>query len=261
MSSHLSSKNSHIRDSRIVLTKDHVYYIDGKCKNVVSTTKLIYKYFKKFDEKAIIKRITNSYKWKNDPTYKYYKMKAKDIKKLWKEGGKKAANSGTSFHEKVEMFYNDIEIPLYEDEDNTDFELFLKFYEDHEHLDIYRTEWSVFAEDIKLAGTIDAIFINDDGSLSLYDWKRCKEIRKTSYNDDYAKYPFNKLPDCNFSQYSIQLNIYKVILEKYYGFVVKDMFLVVCHPDNENYVKIEVTSIDGEIQLLFDDRLKLLSNP
>ena len=47
------------------------------------------------------------------------------------------------------------------------------------------TEWTVFHEDLKLAGsTIDVVFENENGDLLLliliYDWKRCKEVVKTS---------------------------------------------------------------------------------
>ena len=43
------------------------------------------------------------------------------------------------------------------------------------------TEWTVFHEDLKLAGsTIDVVFENENGDLLLliliYDWKRCKEV-------------------------------------------------------------------------------------
>ena len=92
----------------------------------------------------------------------------------------------------------------------------------------------VFAEDLKIAGTIDAVFINDDNSLSLYDWKRSKEIKYTSYDNEMGFKPFDKLPNCNFSKYSIQLNIYKEILKTYYNFKIKEMYLIICHPNNDN---------------------------
>ena len=39
---------------------------------------------------------------------------------------------------------------------------------------------NVFDEDVKLAGSIDMIFEREDGDLEIYDWKRCKEIRKSN---------------------------------------------------------------------------------
>ena len=50
------------------------------------------------------------------------------------------------------------------------------------------------------------------------------------------------IPDTNYWHYTLQLNIYKYILETKYGFNVKDLHLVVIHPDNvsENYEKIKL---------------------
>ena len=138
----LKQKNYHENDKRLFLNPDtHTYYIDGDCKNIISSSSLNYNYFPSFDSDKIINNIINSEKWNNDITYKYYKMSKTKIKELWKENGTTASNLGTKLHEKIELFYNDNEIPLYENEDDTDFELFLKFYQEHEDLQIYRTEW------------------------------------------------------------------------------------------------------------------------
>ena len=39
----------------------------------------------------------------------------------------------------------------------------------------YRTEWMVYDEDLRFAGSIDMIFKNKDGTLEIYDWKRTNE--------------------------------------------------------------------------------------
>ena len=62
------------------------------------------------------------------------------------------------------------------------------------------------------------IFENPDGSLQIYDWKRCKEISYDSYYGKAAITPcISHLPDTNFWHYSLQLNVYKNILEIKYG--------------------------------------------
>ena len=92
----------------------------------------------------------------------------------------------------------------------------------------YRTEWMVYHEELRLAGSIDMIFENEDGSLQIYDWKRCKEI---SYDSYYGKAAITScishLPDTNFWHYSLQLNVYKNILEIKYGKMkfLNDIFL------------------------------------
>ena len=41
----------------------------------------------------------------------------------------------------------------------------------------WRTEWKIVAPDINLAGSVDFIGKNIDGSFTLYDWKRAKDLR------------------------------------------------------------------------------------
>ena len=45
----------------------------------------------------------------------------------------------------------------------------------------------VYHEELRLAGLIDMIYENTDGSLLIYDWKRSKGIEKTPRFNKYAK--------------------------------------------------------------------------
>ena len=38
----------------------------------------------------------------------------------------------------------------------------------------------IYDEHMRWAGSIDMVFQNPDGSVQIYDWKRCKEINKTN---------------------------------------------------------------------------------
>jgi len=259
MKLHLHITNLCEEDKRInFYDPTHTYYIDGDSTDVISSTTIIYKYFGKFDADKIVQKIVDSEKWNNDSTYKYYQKTATDIKKEWEDSGKEASALGTKMHEKIEYFYNDNEIEVEEGED--EFEFFLNFYQDNQDLEIFRTEWCVFIKELKIAGSIDAVFINEDGTLSIKDWKRSKAINFKAFGDKCANYPLHHLPDTNYSQYSLQLNLYRRILEDYYGHKVKDMELVVCHPNNKNYLQIPVQRMDREIDLIFEDRKKYLQN-
>ena len=74
-----------------------------------------------------------------------------------------------------------------------------------------------------MAGSIDMLFINnEDECLDIYDWKRVKEIVRTSkwnkwINSDVVTY----LPDTNYWHYALQLNVYKAIYNKEYNKRVK----------------------------------------
>ena len=148
----------------------------------------------------------------------------------------------------------------YDEHDEPEMTQFMQFYEDHKDLKVYRTEWMIYSESLRLTGSVDIVFKNDDGTVSLGDWKRSKEIHYKSYGNKCGQYPFEHLPDCNYYHYSLQLNLYRVILEKFYDIDVKDMFLIICHPDNKdgNYIKIPVNRMTKESEYLLDYRKQQL---
>lgn len=247
----LSEKNKHILDSRIKFQDEgHKYWIDDDSTNIISSTTFIHTFFNHFDYDKVIKGIINSPKY-NDPEYKYYGMSEKDIKKQWDENSKSAMKAGTQLHKDIEDFYNGVDIK----NDSSEFKQFINFRKEN-NLEIYRTEWLIFSDILRITGSIDAVFINSDGTLSLGDWKRSKEISYDSFNDECGKYPIDHVPDCNFYHYSLQLNLYRVILEKFYGKIVKEMFLVILHPNNKNekYLRLDVKNMDKEIHLMLDYR-------
>ena len=238
----LSALYPHPRDSNISFEEiGHVYTICGK-KDYVSVTTWIKKFFGIFNADSIIHGMMNSPKWINS---KYYGKTKEEIKEEWKQNGDIAAKLGTSMHKMFEDHYNGL--PVQVQETSIEYNYFQEFIKDHTHLKPYRTEWTVYDEDIKLCGSIDMIFMNEDGTFSIYDWKRCKSLEKTSNYKKYAKYPIQHIPDTNFWHYTLQLNAYKTILERKYGVVVKDMYLICIHPElDSTYQKHEVESMNME---------------
>jgi ATP-dependent exoDNAse (exonuclease V) beta subunit len=112
----------------------------------------------------------------------------------------------------------------------------------------------IYDEPSKLAGSVDMLFKDQDG-LHIYDWKRCKEITKTNSFCKTATNPLiEELPDTNYWHYCLQLNTYKYIIEKNYGYKVNDLYLVALHPDNENYKKIKVVNLQPQVEALVAER-------
>ena len=113
---------------------------------------------------------------------------------------------------------------------------------------------------MKLSGSIDMVYENPDGTLMIYDWKRSKEISRINKFDKYAEiYSISHLPDSNFWHYSLQLNTYKVILEKKYGKKVTNLRLVRLHPNcletnEDTYELIDVPILKKEMIDLFSLR-------
>lgn len=249
----LQLENKHKRDERIRFEeKPHLYYIDGSTDGYISATTLIHSFFDKFDSDKIINKMMESPYWS---TSKYYGLSKDTIKKIWERNGKEVAYAGTKMHLHIEHFYNDVDVR----DESIEFKYFLKFYDDHPQLKAYRTEWTIFDTTLKLAGSIDMLYIDDNGDYHIYDWKRCKKIDKENKYQK-ALYPINYLDDCNYVHYSLQLNLYRKLLKLNYNIEVKSMFLVQLHPENNSYVKYECPIMDKEIMIIFASRLINLKN-
>tara|TARA_B100001142_G_scaffold305352_1_gene334244 strand:+ start:248 stop:1012 length:765 start_codon:yes stop_codon:yes gene_type:complete len=250
----LQDTNTHERDTHIRFQeKGHKYFIDGKT-GFTSVTTLVHKAFEPFNADKIIDKMMASPSW---PESKYFGKTKPEIKKMWKDNGQEAAKMGTAMHSMFEYHYNNIHPEKIEQyKDTLEYSYFKNFIEDHPDLVPYRTEWNVFYEELAMTGSIDFVVLNPDGSVSILDWKRCKKIEK--YNN-FGKRCLVKglehIHDANFWHYCLQLNLYKLTLEKKYDLVVKDLHLVVIHPENEsnNYEKILIPILpEKDILCLFN---------
>ena len=268
----LSSANIHNRDSFIEFEeKGHKYTITSDPKSkYMSVTTWNHSHFPKFDADKIIKSMMSGPNWKEG--HKYWGMTAEQIKIQWFNNGATVSGAGTDMHYNIECFMNcphlkngytqgDI-LNYYREkmdfkDESLEWKYFLKFVNDYPNLKPYRTEWMIYDVTLKLAGSIDMVYENEDGSLSIFDWKRSKSITKTSDYNKFAITPcINHLPDTNFWHYSLQLNTYKAILESKYGKKVTKLALIRLHPDNteETYELINVPILENEIKELFELR-------
>ena len=260
----LAEKNEHARDKDMQFVEStHKYTIitdpDSKYDSVTTWN---HSHFAHFNAALIIKNMMKGKNW--NPENKYWGMTAEEIKKKWSQDGLKAASLGTALHYAIECFMNVAEPTnqmVYHTEgsvyDSPEWSYFLEFTKAFPELKPYRTEWRIYDEDIKLAGSIDMVYENEDGTLSIYDWKRCKEISKTSAFKKHAKTAcINYLPDTNFWHYSLQLNTYKAILERKYGKIIKDLYLVQLHEENprKTFELIKCADLSKEIEKLFELR-------
>ena len=275
---------THARDALIEFeVGPHKYTCAGEG-NYMSVTSWNHTHFKPFDADAIIQKMQL-----NNPKCKYYGQTPEQIKAGWNQGRDEAAALGTEMHAAIESYYlggAPLQPPLEEGRtqgadaegvciDNTNPDAsanasantpagggawggippnpnFDAFVADHPDLRCYRAEWMIFDEDVKIAGSIDFVSENADGSLTIYDWKRCKEIKKTNSYGDYAITEcISHLPDTNYWHYALQLNTYKTILERKYGKKVQALFLVGLHPNLPSYKLYKVPVLEKEMAELF----------
>ena len=272
----LQNENEHTRDKYLHFNEEkHIYTIWTPSKitrssekqpndvllNVrkfgvkyISVTTWIKKLFGKFDSDKIIDKMMSSKNW---PSSKYYGMTKYEIKNQWFANGRKAAGEGTKMHYNIECFYNDI----MKKDDSVEFQYFQQFEHDrtinYPMMKSYRTEWMVYDEEMKIAGSIDMVYkCVKTGKLHIYDWKRCKEIKKTNPWQNSIHPQLEHIPDTNFWHYTLQLNIYKAIVERNYGMEVESLNLVCLHPENINYIQYTVPLLKDEMSILVNELIK-----
>ena len=280
----LSKRNSHIRENNLVFNEQtHKYTIttDPNSK-YISVTTFNHLHFPQFDPDDIINKMMKGKRWNS--THKYWGKTPEEIKDGWNQNALSVSCQGTNLHFDIECFMNqdivDEEsnepisythadlLEIYIDEIqqgispvniSKEWEYFLQFIKATPNLKPYRTEWTIYNEDIKMAGSIDMVYENLDGSLSIYDWKRVKEINKTNNFKTYAITEcIDYLPDTNFWHYSLQLNSYKVLLESKYDKKITELYLVKLHPENisNSFELIKCADLTNEVNDLFKTRIK-----
>ena len=210
----LSVVNAHPRDANIQFyEKDHKYVIlTEPGVKYTSVTTWNHEHFPKFVADDIIENMMKSKGWKEG--HKYWGLTPEQIKAQWNTNKDSVAGAGTDLHYEIECFNNNpylsrgytnkelYDIYMINNKDALlskaiEWRYFINFVKDFPDLKPYRTEWTVYDEDAKIAGSIDMVYENPDGTLSIYDWKRAKIITRinnfnklfnTIYNKNTKRY-------------------------------------------------------------------------
>ncbi len=239
----------HPRDSRIHFdAPTHTYFIiadDGSRIDCDSVTTVVEGCFEQFDAEKWARRKTTD------------EESARKLMAEWARKGEEARDAGTLMHDRIERFYlgQDIEDEAYDDDS---FNLFLKFVENYE-LKPFRSEWRIFSEKYRLAGTLD--FLTFDGDVfEIYDWKRSSKIVDHDGRpllNNYGKYafaPLSMLPDTTFHHYALQVSLYRYILETEYDIVVSDGHLGTFHPGYDRPHVVDMPYLRDEVIALLKAR-------
>lgn len=221
----------------------HIYTIDGIQYRSVSS--VISDLFPEFD------------------TEKWSTIKARErgvspqkVVEEWDSKGRQSREVGTFMHQQIENYFLNKPINYeyhytydgdYVHEDtmiDIDLELVLfEQFRDKVPVNPFRSEWRIFDRSLKLAGTIDLISKNEDGSYNIYDWKRSSRLN----NENHYQRGLGKLvhlEDTPRNHYYLQQNLYRYILEHQYGLKIKEMKLIGLY----DYLDlIDVPKMDNEI--------------
>ena len=242
--------NRHLRDGLISFDPSQHVYRFGE-EEFESVTTVVENLFAKFDARAAALR-----KCGGD------ERKAEMLMAEWEAKGQQARDLGTLMHDRIERHYLG-ESPDSEALTDETFTRFLRFAAERP-LKPYRSEWRIFSEQFKIAGTLDFLSVTPEGEFEIYDWKRSTKvvdadghIIDNSYHRT-ADYPLGGLADTTFNHYALQVSIYRFILAEHYGINVSRAYLGVFHPDMPRHYCVTLPYLRNEVDKLLNHRLKCL---
>ena len=229
---------------------EHIYLYDGRIQ-LTAVSNIVNQFFTPFDSIGLSERVS-----RRDGLSQCEVLEEWDCKSL------ESREIGRFLHKQIELlfsgkpismsthfFYNGEFVKVSKDVSiNKELSYFKNFLKDNT-ITPFRTEWHIFDMDLKIAGTIDLLCRNGN-HFDIYDWKRS---RKASPHETVWQNGINGLqhiPDIRFYHYALQLNLYKYILEKNYGIIVENMYIVVLHPTYGNYQKIKIPNMAKEISII-----------
>jgi hypothetical protein len=217
-----------------ILFKEEPHTYHFKEQGLLSVSVFLSLFKSKFDPSGFIKR---KYAEKNN-------LSVSEVTEKWDKAKYDGLKRGKSFHRQIEHFLKNNEILKddYEDVVLIFKEKFLPKIKGKLYCEIPLH----LREPYWLAGTADLIEDLGKGNLNLMDWKTNKEILyKPKYGGKLLP-PVDYLGDCEMSNYGLQLNLYKYMLE-YHGYKVKKITLFHINPETRQIDSHKIPDMQEDI--------------
>ena len=235
----------------------HVYSLKNDPEiEFTSATTFIHHFFSPFDREKVAEKLLG--------LPKYAGKTKEDLFQDWKQSG----ISGTNVHGALE----DIIIEHNAGEDVYDFEDVSKKHlenrcdNDFEYQKAYNgatwlrdnvlfepelmllPEVMVYSKELKIAGMMDLLVKNTvTGNYTILDWKTNKRISKKAFGSAKGtQKATEEIDDCNYMHYTLQLSLYRYILETYYGLNISSQALI--HLSNEKATVMKCEYLEDTIK-------------
>ena len=115
-----------------------------------------------------------------------------------------------------------------------------------------KTEFVVYDRDYGLSGMVDLLVYNKKTEkIEIWDYKTSRAISKENKYQNMHD-PISHLQDCEFTHYSLQLGVYKHIIEKNTGIEVGNCYLVWINECLDNYKIIKCDNMNYEVDLMIN---------
>ena len=179
---------------------------------------------------------------------------------LWSALGEAASVRGTYVHLQCELHCNGESF----DVDAVEVQQYLRFRETHARLTPFRTEWSVFARNglYVVAGQVDAVYHDDDGKYHMIDYKCCAHaLTEENPYEKFGSAPFEMVPDTPWGHYACQQNIYRYVLERFYGVRFSSVRLLRVHSTIASYELVKMPDLRANVAVLFGELQRSTKTP
>lgn len=224
-----------IVDKDIVLDEStHKYNLESDPSIVfTSCTTFIKYFFKAFDSIGIANNLVS-----NHPNY--IGMSPQELIEVWDS----KAEVGTRVHNEIDKYIKNDEIPKME-KSILAVDWLKKYLNNSSQI---LSEVVLYSKALELAGTVD-LLVHDKStdSYEIFDWKTSQKIDMNSYG--YKKgitEATSKLMDCNHTHYSLQLSLYRYILEEYYNLTISKTTIL--HIKDKEIIPYETKHYKAEIE-------------
>jgi len=114
-------------------------------------------------------------------------------------------------------------------------------------------EVMVYSKELKIAGMMDLLVKNTEtNNYTILDWKTNNRIYKNSFGKAVGtSAATSEIDDCNFMHYTLQLSLYRYILETYYGLNISSQALI--HLNTEKATVMECDYLENTIKNMIEE--------
>jgi len=244
----------------VFFDEPHKYYLDNK--QLISVTTLIHRYQEEFDEDYWSLYKANE-----------HKLTQREIIRAWKFINKKGTMKGSAIHDYAEkLFLNKIyEYPERMILDEFGFDPIKPEYDiTKKHVDNFyndvqgklipiRAEMILCDKESLIGGMLDMLFWNTETKqFEIWDYKTNKEFTEKLPEDKPKRYmrdDLYMLEDCDLEIYSLQLEMYKQIIEKHVPIKLGKSNIVWFSHNNDNYKIIETKNREYYVKKIIENRM------
>lgn len=234
----------------------HKYYLGNE--ELISVTTLIHQYQEEFDEDYWSEYKANQ-----------FDLTQKEILRAWKFINRKGTMKGSIIHDYAEnLLLNKVfKYPKNDIIKEFGFDPIIEEYEvTKKHVDKFcadskgklipvKTELVMYDKESMIAGMADLIFYNVKmKEFQIWDWKTNKAFSKSSERKLLDL--LYMLDDCDLEIYSLQLGLYKAILERNTGIKFGKSYLLWVSHNNPSYEIIEAKNREYYINQILQKRIQ-----